>query len=80
VEVLDDYDTHPAVSGLIQADNGNLTSLAHGSRNILKWLVRIFALCVVVQVFLAGAAVFTNSDYWIFHSNFPDFLHFFLSS
>jgi hypothetical protein len=68
---------HQAVEfGYLPVDNGNLTSLARGSRNVLIWLVRIFALCVVVQVFFAGAAVFTDSDYWTIHSKFPRFFAF----
>jgi hypothetical protein len=68
---------HQAVeSGHLPADNGSLTSLARGSRIVLIWLARIFALCVVLQVFFAGAALFTNADYWAYHSNFPRFFAF----
>jgi hypothetical protein len=41
--------------------------------NVLLWLVRIFAICVVIQVFFAGAALFADSDYWTFHKVFPRF-------
>ncbi|MDF2962994.1 MAG: hypothetical protein K0S39_4729 [Paenibacillus sp.] len=43
---------------------------------VLIWLVRIFALCVVIQVFFAGAALFTNSEYWTFHKGFFRFFAF----
>lgn len=44
--------------------------------NVLKWLVRIFAICVLVQVFLAGAALFDDPGYWTAHTTFPRFFSF----
>jgi hypothetical protein len=59
----------------LRADNGSLTSVARGARHFLLWLVRIFALCVLIQVFFAGAALFTDMG-WTNHSNFPRFFAF----
>jgi hypothetical protein len=68
---------HQAVeSGHLPTDNGSLTSLARGARHVLIWLARIFAVCVVIQVFFAGAALFMDTDYWKFHLRFPRFFAF----
>lgn len=34
---------------------------------ILAW---IFAVCIVVQTFIAGLAMFTNYSYWAYHTTF----------
>jgi hypothetical protein len=36
----------------------------------LKWVARIFAAAIVVQVFLAGLALFVNSNNWMPHTYF----------
>jgi|SRR5699024_1839239 len=34
---------------------------------ILAW---IFAVCIVVQTFISGLAIFTNYSYWAYHTTF----------
>jgi hypothetical protein len=42
----------------------------------LKWLARVFAVCILVQVFLAGLAVFVDEAYWASHSSFVHYFSF----
>jgi hypothetical protein len=49
---------------------GSLTPGTNRALLVLKWVARIFALLIAVQVFLAGLATFVDSDNWTAHSNF----------
>jgi hypothetical protein len=42
----------------------------------LKWLARVFAVCILVQVFLAGLAVIVDEAYWASHSSFVHYFSF----
>jgi hypothetical protein len=42
----------------------------------LLWLARVFAVCILLQVFLAGLAVFVDAVYWESHSSFVHFFSF----
>jgi hypothetical protein len=60
----------------ITANDGVLSLSAYRARLILMWIVRIFALGIVVQVFLAGLAIFVDSANWAAHSSFPRYFAF----
>lgn len=60
-------------NGSFAQSSGSLSPGAHRAMLALKWAARIFALIIVVQVFLAGLALFLNSDNWAAHSNFARF-------
>ncbi len=40
------------------------------ARIAFKWLARIFAALIMIQVFLAGLALFWDSDQWASHTGF----------
>src|SRR5690242_16084940 len=40
------------------------------ARIAFKWLARIFAVLIMIQVFLAGLALFWDSDQWASHTGF----------
>ncbi|WP_276355723.1 DUF6220 domain-containing protein [Cohnella caldifontis] len=44
------------------------------ARIVFKLLARIFAVFILIQVFLAGLALFWNSDQWASHAMFSRFL------
>ncbi|MBO9599304.1 MAG: hypothetical protein J7559_15975, partial [Cohnella sp.] len=44
------------------------------ARSAFKWLARIFAAAIAIQVFLAGLAMFWSSDQWASHTGFSRFL------
>ncbi|MBB6670104.1 DUF6220 domain-containing protein [Cohnella nanjingensis] len=48
----------------------NLSPLVVRARLVFKAMVRIFALCIMIQVFLAGLALFWNSAQWASHTGF----------
>jgi hypothetical protein len=52
--------------------NGSLSPGTHRALLVLMWAARLFALVIAVQVFLAGLALFVDSD-WTAHSNFARF-------
>jgi hypothetical protein len=47
-----------------------VSPLALKASIIYKWLARIFALAVFVQVFLAGLAIFWDAEQWASHAEF----------
>lgn len=51
-----------------------MSKLALGARSVFKALAWIFALCILIQVFLAGLALFWNSDQWSSHTGFSRLL------
>ncbi|MDB5054090.1 MAG: hypothetical protein JWM44_2140 [Bacilli bacterium] len=51
-------------------DNKNLTAVHKFGRLVFAFLALIFAACIIVQVFLAGLAVFVNKDDWGPHTSF----------
>jgi hypothetical protein len=60
---------------------GNLTEglgvnspLVLGARIVFKLLAWIFAVFILIQVFLAGLALFWNSDQWASHTGFSRIL------
>jgi hypothetical protein len=60
----------------ITADNGDFSPGGHRALLVLMWIARIFALGIVVQVFLAGLALFVDTANWAAHSNFPRYFAF----
>ncbi|MCD9021966.1 DUF6220 domain-containing protein [Cohnella silvisoli] len=41
---------------------------------VFKWLAWIFTVCILIQVFLAGLALFWNSEQWASHTGFSRIL------
>ena len=56
------------------AEITNLTPFVTGARLVFKALVRIFAICILIQVFLAGLALFWSSAQWASHTGFAKLL------
>lgn len=54
----------------------NLSRQIHYSRLVFFVLASIFAVSIVVQVFIAGLAIFTNYSYWTYHTIFVVFFQF----
>lgn len=52
----------------------NLSPLVIRARLVFKALVRIFAICILIQVFLSGLALFWNSAQWASHTGFSRLL------
>ncbi|KQL55464.1 hypothetical protein AN964_10760 [Heyndrickxia shackletonii] len=52
----------------------NLSRLVVGARIAFKAMVRIFAICILIQVFLAGLALFWDSSQWVSHTVFARLL------
>ncbi|MFM1651955.1 DUF6220 domain-containing protein [Brevibacillus sp. B_LB10_24] len=52
----------------------NLSPLVVRARFVFKAMVRIFAICIMIQVFLAGLALFWNSAQWASHTGFSRLL------
>ncbi|MFC5470882.1 DUF6220 domain-containing protein [Cohnella suwonensis] len=52
----------------------NLSPLVVISRLMFKAMVLIFAICILIQVFLAGLAVFWDSAQWASHTGFSRLL------
>lgn len=48
----------------------SLSPLALGARSVFKAMVWIFAACLLIQVFLAGLALFWNQAQWSSHTGF----------
>ncbi|GAB2575311.1 DUF6220 domain-containing protein [Gracilibacillus alcaliphilus] len=46
------------------------------SRRFFLILAWIFAVCITVQTFLAGLAIFTNHSYWAYHTTFAIWFQF----
>ncbi|MDQ0885858.1 hypothetical protein QFZ81_000946 [Paenibacillus sp. V4I9] len=53
-------------------NNTNISSGASKTLIVIKWMARVYALMIAMQVFIAGMATFTNSD-WTAHTNFAHF-------
>jgi hypothetical protein len=51
-----------------------LSPLVLRARIVFKLLAWIFVVCILIQVFLAGLAVFWNPDQWAGHRGFSRFL------
>ncbi len=56
--------------GDLTADIVSLSPLVLRARIVFKWLAWIFTVCILIQVFLAGLALFWNSDQWASHTGF----------
>lgn len=59
--------------------NGNesevgLSPFVVRARLVFKAMVMLFAICILIQVFLAGLALFWNSAQWASHSGFARLL------
>lgn len=52
----------------------NLSPLVVRARLVLKAMLRVFAACIMIQVFLAGLALFWNSAQWASHAGFAKLL------
>jgi len=44
------------------------------ARVVFKVLAQLFAVCIMIQVFLAGLALFWDSEQWASHTGFSRFL------
>ncbi|TMV44808.1 hypothetical protein FE783_31215 [Paenibacillus mesophilus] len=60
--------------GDLTADKVGLSPLVLRARIVFKLLAWIFAACILIQVFLAGLALFQNPDQWASHTGFSRFL------
>jgi hypothetical protein len=65
------------------SNNANLKAINEGmpprtrrAMILLLWMARIFAAGIVVQVFLAGLALFVDLNNWGAHSSFPRYFAF----
>jgi hypothetical protein len=56
--------------------NVNLTPRTRSAIIVLMWMARIFAVGILLQVFLAGLALFVDSGNWAAHSSFPRYFAF----
>lgn len=61
-----------AVDGAVERTN--LSPLVVRARMVFRAMVRIFAICILIQVFLAGLALFWDSAQWASHTGFARFL------
>jgi hypothetical protein len=52
----------------------NLSPLVVRARAVYKAMARILAICILIQVFLAGLALFWNSAQWGSHTGFAKLL------
>ncbi|NOU72668.1 hypothetical protein GC098_14755 [Paenibacillus sp. LMG 31458] len=52
----------------------NVSPLVVRARMVFKAMVRIFAICILIQVFLAGLALFWDSAQWASHTGFARLL------
>lgn len=52
----------------------NLSPLVVRARLVFKGMVRLFAICILIQVFLAGLALFWDSAQWASHTGFARLL------
>ncbi|QGQ99089.1 hypothetical protein EHS13_31530 [Paenibacillus psychroresistens] len=43
---------------------------------VLKWMAWVFAAGIILQVFLAGLALFVDTDNWAAHASFPRYFAF----
>lgn len=50
-----------------------ISPLAVKARLVFTWLAWIFAASIIVQIFLAGLALFHNPTHWAGHTIFPRF-------
>jgi hypothetical protein len=48
----------------------SISPLALKASIFYKWLARIFALSILIQVFLAGLALFWDAEHWASHGDF----------
>ncbi|MBS4172164.1 DUF6220 domain-containing protein [Bacillus sp. FJAT-49736] len=55
-------------------EKNKLSRLVIGARIVFKAMVRIFAICILIQVFLAGLALFWDSSQWVSHTGFAKLL------
>lgn len=65
--------SEPKVGGR-EVEISNLSSLALRARLVLKAMAWIFATCILIQVFLAGLALFWDSAQWASHRGFARLL------
>ncbi|MFF2445714.1 DUF6220 domain-containing protein [Neobacillus sp. NPDC058068] len=52
----------------------NLSPLVVRARMVFKAMLRIFAICILIQVFLAGLALFWDAAQWTSHIGFAKLL------
>jgi hypothetical protein len=64
----------PLKKGRDGMDNKKLSGGTRAVRGIFTGLAGLFLVGVIVQVFLAGAAIFADGGFWGFHTSF---IHFF---
>lgn len=53
-----------------------LSSFTRVSRIVFLLLSFVLAICILLQTFLAGAAIFTDPSIWRYHVNFVHFFEF----
>jgi hypothetical protein len=58
---------------------GDVSQMEHqlinrGGTLVYKWLAWIFIVCILIQVFLAGLALFMDPSHWARHTGFSRFL------
>ncbi len=51
-------------------------SFAHTTRVLFVIVAYLLALCILIQVFLAGLSVFASPTYWTFHKTFVVYFEF----
>jgi hypothetical protein len=60
----------------LTADLGSLPPIARRGMIVLMWLARVFAVCIIVQVFLAGLAIFVDAAHLAGHKSFAHYITF----
>lgn len=65
---------HPQSNAVFSKKENSLSPLARKARVAFTWLSWIFAAGIVVQVLLAGMALFYDADRWADHARAADFV------
>ncbi|WP_211246725.1 DUF6220 domain-containing protein [Cohnella pontilimi] len=58
----------------MEREDSKMSNLVFKARIVFTWLARLFAVCIMIQVFLAGLALFWDSARWASHTGFAKFL------
>jgi mercuric ion transport protein len=53
-----------------------MSSFAHVMRVLFVIVAYLLALCILIQVFLAGLSIFASPTFWMFHTTFVQYFEF----
>ncbi len=59
-----------------QTTRSQVSSFQKTMRSLYVVLAWLFALCILIQVFLAGLSIFTSPTFWMTHVNFAHFFEY----